>query len=63
MQPTEIWNAREPARMLYGPVERRILVERQVGANTVVILGIRCQHVTQVCRVEDNQMIEALASD
>jgi hypothetical protein len=48
--------------MRHGPVGRRILVESQVGGNAIVMLSIRGQRAAQMCRVDDGQRIEALAS-
>ncbi len=48
---------------LNRPAHGRILVQRQMRENVIVVRGIGSQDPLQVCLAEHNDVVEALPSD
>jgi hypothetical protein len=63
VQPAEMRHSPNGAGALYGAPERRILAQREVRSNGVVVGGIGAQRAAQMHRVHDDQMIDALAAN
>jgi hypothetical protein len=53
----------ELAEPLDWPMARRILVQGQVGAASVVIRGVGSENAAQAPFTEDHDVIEAFAAD
>ena len=45
------------------PIARRILAQRQMSSEFVVIAGVSCKNSTQMRLAKDDDVIKALASD
>ena len=65
MQAPNFWNLHDPARVgeLDGPDVRRILVEREIRASSVIVRDVAGQDATQVVFAEDENMMQTLAPD
>ena len=65
MQAPNLWNLHDPARVgeLDGPDVRRILVECEMRASSVIVRDVAGQDATQVVFAEDENMIPTLAPD
>ena len=48
---------------LHGSPQRGILVQGQVRAKPVVVLGIVAQQIAQMALIDDDQVIQAIPSD
>jgi hypothetical protein len=65
MQAPDFWNLHDPARVgeLDGPDVRRILVEREIRASSVIVRDVAGQDSTQVVFAEDENIMQTLAPD
>ena len=65
MQSTDLWEGNNGTcrGWLYRTGLGAILVQREMGATSVVILKVRRQHTTQVTLIEDDEVIETFAAD
>ena len=52
-----------PAEPLDRPTDRRILFERQMRSEIVVIKGVGSKNPAQMCLAKDDDVIEAFAAD
>jgi hypothetical protein len=48
---------------LYRAIDERILVQRPMRSDSVVVTGVRFQDATQMRLTQDNHMIDALSPD
>jgi hypothetical protein len=65
VQTADFGNLQDPARLgeLNGPDVGRILVEREVRANLVIVREVPRQDAAQMSFAEDENMIQTLAPD
>ena len=63
MQPAEDRTRDDLAEPLDGPMARRILVERQMRSEIVVIMNVGSKNPAQMGLAQDNDVIEAVPSD
>src|ERR1700681_3703969 len=61
MESAEDWDRCDGAKLLWVPKIRRILVQREMRADLIVISSVILQHATQLRFVEHDQVIEAFA--
>lgn len=63
MESSEQWDGLNVADRLRGAADWCILVEREVGPDLIVIVGIGLQHIPEMPFAKDNDMIEAFPPD
>ena len=63
MKSAENWLRREQAEPLDRPMSRRILVQRQMRPDFVVVAIVCCKNPTQMSLAKDDDVIEAFATD
>ncbi len=63
VETTEVRDGSDPAFSCDWSSQRRIFVQRQMSADTVVVIGIRPEHAAQMRLAENDQMVQALSSD
>ena len=65
MQPVDLRYGDDAAapQWLDGTRVRTILVEREMGSGSVVVVHVRCKDVAQMALVEDDDLIQALPPD
>jgi len=63
MKATKNWLSSEPAEALDRPTVRRILGQRQMSAQFVVVASICRKDLAQVGLAKDEDVIEALSAD
>ena len=63
MQTTEVRLCKNPTDTLNFAGNRRVLVQRQMGAGFIVIYHIRSEHLPKVTLAKHNDMIEHLPPD
>jgi hypothetical protein len=63
MSPTENWCGQNVTDSLNGSRYRRILVQSQMSARTIVVLDVGEEYVAQVSLAEYDEVIEAFPSD
>ena len=63
MQSAEDRQCGDPANSLNRTTDRRILGQRQVGPDIIVISGVRRKDSAQMSLAKDDDVIEAFAAD
>jgi hypothetical protein len=63
MKPAKDWPRGKLAVPLDRPIARRILAQRQMSSEFVVIAGVSCKNSTQMRLAKDDDVIKALSSD
>lgn len=63
VQTTEVRYGSDPAFSQNWPSQRRIFVQRQMTAGTIVILGVGAEYVAQMHFAENDQMVQTFPSD
>ena len=63
MEPTEDWYRCDGAELLRAPKIRRILVQREMRPDLIVIGSVILQNATQLRFVEHDQVIESIRAE
>ena len=65
MQPADNWHLDHSAKLrrLDLPLDRRVLVEREVGSEILIVIDVRSQLAFQRSFVEDDHVVQALSPD
>jgi hypothetical protein len=63
MQPPQDWQGKHAACSAHVAPDRRVLVQRQVGSDLVVVFLIRCEKVAKMSLTKYDDMIKTFPSD
>ena len=63
MQAAENWDRYNAADRLGASKVGRVLAQRQMGSDLVVVNRVCCEDLTQMCLAEHNYVVEAFATD
>ena len=63
MQPTQNWDGCDGAELVRAPKIRRILVQREMRPDLVVIGSVILENATQLRFVEHHQVVERFTPD
>ena len=62
VQPRQDWDGYNDPGPLHCPTQGRVLAQRQVRADLIIVVGIRRKNLPQVCFAEDQHPVQALAT-
>ena len=63
MESAEEWDCCEGPNLLHGTTKRGVFLERKMGTDAIVIVGIGSEDLAQMGLAQDQNMVQAFSPD